>query len=170
MLADVIQEILASAARAGYKHGDEPIKLVVALKSGVVLRGHLVSADAWLAINSVAGQGRTWVGRREIPTPGSWPTDVKLPDEERAIQDAANKVAEREAAKKAAQEAEAKGDPEAAKKAARDAQDDGDQLSDPRYTMIFMTTVEYLSGDRWVNGSSMAMDVDSVEACGDQYS
>lgn len=142
MLADVIQEILARAARTGYRNEDDtPINLVIALTNGVVYRGQLVDPDEWLSINSIAGKGHTWVGRRGIPAPGSWPEDVKLPDDQRAIKEAARAAA-------------AKGEPQ----------------GDPTYTMIFMTMVEYLSGDRWVTGSSMATDVDKVVACGDQYS
>ncbi len=38
-----------------------------------------------------------------------------------------------------------------------------------QFDMIFMTMVEFLSGDRWVSGCSVAVDTHRVVFCGDQY-
>lgn len=139
MLADVLQEILRSAADARYNRPDgDPIKLVIALDNGSVYRGHLVSFEEWLEINSIDRTSPGWVGGRERPVRGSWPKAITDPDVLTRI---------REKEKAAASEEEA----------------------DITHTMIFMTMVEFLSGDRWVSGSSMATDAKKVVACGEQY-
>lgn len=139
MLADILQEILSSAANAEYRNNGEPIKLVIALDNGTVYRGHLVSPEEWLEINSVDGRtGQGWVGGRERAVPGSWPKTFTDP-----------KVQER------------------IKQTAQVASRDGNDGT--TYTMIFMTMVEFLSGDHWVSGSSMATETNKVIACGEQY-
>lgn len=182
MLVDLIQEILASAALAEYHHPNgDPIHLIVALEDGVVYRGNLVDPVEWIAINTVAGSGSTWAGRRAVPAPGSWPTHVKLPADQQAIYDK-SKAAREEAEAKIDAEAIRKSAREEAEKANRDFSDaDADAAVwkakrefarevEPQHTMIFMTMVEFLSGDRWVTGSSMATEVKKVVACGEQYS
>ena len=181
MLADLLQEILTSAALSGYKHPNgDPIHLIIARDNGVVYRGELVDPEEWIMINTVAGQGTTWSGRRAVPAPGSWPQHVNLPadqqdihNQSKAAREAAGKIDEeaiREAAKKAAREVDGDTAEKAAEEAVWKARKAAAREHEPQHTMIFMTMVEFLSGDRWVTGSSMATDTNKVVACGEQYS
>ncbi|MEI2618926.1 MAG: hypothetical protein V9F06_15050 [Thermomicrobiales bacterium] len=122
MIDNLVGVILQSAERHEYRNENGgPIKLVIGLDSGAVLRGHLVSRSDWFQINSVNGEGNKIVNGETRVVPGSWPADLVVePDTD-------------------------------------------------THDAIYLTMVEFLSGDTWVSGCSVAVDRSTVIICGDQY-
>jgi len=72
MSAVLLRNLLKRFDAVGYTNGDNlPIKMVVSLDNGVVLRGHVISAEEWLSLNTF-GSGAS----RDDEPQGSWPEGV----------------------------------------------------------------------------------------------
>ena len=99
-----------------------PIKIVLGLENGNVIRGHVVSAEQWFQINTAGNFSAKRVDKEVVTVEGSWPAGVAYrPD---------------------------------------DAE---------RFSTIYLTMVEFLSGNQWVSGCSVGIKTDKVSYCGDQY-
>lgn len=120
MVSDLVGALLDHFHRNDYKNPNgDPIKLVIGLDNGVVYRGHVVSGERWLEINTF-GVTSPKVGTDGVD--GSWPPKFEYAFPE----------------------------------------------GDHRNT-IYLTMVEFLSGDTWVSGCSLAADTKRVVIWGDQY-
>ncbi len=101
---------------------DNPVKIVLGLNNGNVIRGHVVSAERWLEINTFGNTAPKRIDGDEQQVEGSWPAELGY------------------------------------------SPDDAE-----RFSTIYLTMVEFLSGDRWVSGCSVGVKTDKVTYSGDQY-
>lgn len=80
MPAVLLRNLLKRFDSVGYTNVDaSPIKMVVSLDNGIVLRGHVISAETWLSLNTF-GSGAS----SDDEAQGSWPDGVEFsPDDDR---------------------------------------------------------------------------------------
>ncbi|MCO5178036.1 MAG: hypothetical protein M9890_13850 [Thermomicrobiales bacterium] len=80
MSAILLRSLLKRFDEVSYINPDgSPIKMVVSLDNGVVLRGHVISAEEWLSLNTRGGDAS-----RDEEAQGSWPEGVAFsPDDDR---------------------------------------------------------------------------------------
>ena len=159
-VADLLLELLTHFAKKNWvNENEDPIKLILTLENGLTFRGHVVPRERWIEANLLP------------PNTGTNANADNHAEEPRSVEAKADGSAEESKSANDSQQGDTGGTVTTTPAPGSWPRDTIDNVTatDDRHDMVYLTHVEFLSGDTWVPGCNMACDRQKVHGKGDQY-